>query len=162
MRLMEEFENTCREFPAFRAAVVEARDVAPDPGTRAQLDHLLNSLDKTYADFQKTFPAATEEVKKQFARAEAEAKQGQERLAKAKAALAEQQKAVAAAKAAAPAPTLEPPAAPPSLPQIAPIDLNVGLRLRDELLKRFAGRPNADTTFPDREIWEDWEGEGSN
>jgi hypothetical protein len=155
MGLLEAFQDACKEFPAFRAAVVKARDLAADAGTRQQLDHLLNSLDQSYAEFQETFPRAVDEVQGRFQQARETAAQTQQTLAQAKEEIAKQ-------KATAKTPPAEAASlpAPPPLPTMAPIDLAVGLRLRDELLKRFGGlRPRRDRSDEDREIWQDWEGE---
>lgn len=138
MGLMQDFEEACREFPAFRAAVVHARDLA-DAGTRPQIDHLLNSLDKYFADVQQTFPKAVAEVEQELTRSEEQARKVQADVVVMKETLAKHQAAAAAAAAAAPTPTVA--AAAPVLPTMAPLDLLGGLRARDELLKRF-GTPS--------------------
>ena len=125
----------------FRAAVAK-RDLASDAGTRQQLDHLLGSLDQGFADFKETFPKAVGDIQQQLDEAREKVKQTQQTLAGVKENLARQEAAAAAAAAAAPPaqPAVAIPA-PPPLPTMAPVNLQVGLRLRDELLKRFGSSP---------------------
>lgn len=150
MDLMQVFHQACGEFPEFRSQIAHARDVTPDPGIRAQLDQLLTTLDKSFADFKETFPRAADDVKQTLASAKAKADEASQMMA-----LAEQQRAEfdAAQKASTPS------AVPPALAKPPALDLIFAAQLRQELLERFTGwrkLPGEASQF-DHEIWEDWE-----
>jgi hypothetical protein len=154
MDLMKAFQDVCGDFPTFRSHIVAARELAQDPGVRAELDQAISRMDQSFAEFKQTFPKAVDEVKQTMASAEAKANEASQMLA-----AAEQQRAQAeeALKASAEA------AARPQAPAVVvpqPIDLKLVAQLRQELLERFAGwrkRPDGTGQVVDREIWEDWD-----
>lgn len=151
MDLMQAFHQACGEFPQFRSQVVHARDLTPDPGVRAQLDQLLASLDKNFADFKETFPRAADDVKQTLASAKSKADEASQMLAAAEQKRAEFNAAQKAAKASTA------PAHPPTMR--SSLDLIFAAQLREELLERFTGwrkDGGAEKRF-DHEIWEDWE-----
>jgi hypothetical protein len=153
MDLMQVFHQACGEFPQFRSQIVHARNVTPDPGIRAQLDQVLASLDKSFADFKQTFPRAADDVKQTLASADAKANEASQMLAAAKQKRAEFTAALKAEKASAAA------AEPPAVAKPSPLDLIFAAQLRQELLDRFTGwrKLAGEERRFDHEIWEDWE-----
>ena len=120
--------------------VVRARDLAGDAGTRQQIDHLLESLDRDFANVQQAFPKAVEHLQRQLNEATEGAKKTQGDLAKMEAELARHEAAAAASAARAPVPAVAA-AAIPALPIMLPLDLAGGLRVRDDLLRLFGAAP---------------------
>jgi hypothetical protein len=153
MDLMQVFHQACGEFPQFLAQIVHARDVTPDPGIRAQLDTMLASLDKSFADFKETFPRAAEEVKQTLASAKAKANEASQMLAAAEQKRSEFNAALKGRESSAAT------ADPPTVAKPSPLDLIFAAQLRQELLDRFTGwrKLSGEESRFDHEIWEDWE-----
>lgn len=157
MSLMHLFEKTSQEYPGFRALIAKARDMARDANTRDHLDHLLEQMDKAFAEVESTFPKASADIDATLARARRMNEEATRSLAASKEALlAAAQAAPAGADAAASV------LAEAAAPAADAIDPGLALRLREELLGRFADwAKRGEKTKVYREIWEDWEEPGA-
>lgn len=148
MDLLNEFNQLCRDFPEFRQLVAKAEATTTDEGMRRELQSIGSKMDENFAQFQKTFPKAMDDLKKRNAQTEQTIQRTQQMVNDA-------QTQAAAAQAALITPAL----AVPAVDGIA-VDPRLGPLLRGELLERF-GIPSPpssqgkDSTY--REIWEDWD-----
>jgi hypothetical protein len=121
-----------------------------DSESREVISSLLKVWEKNFGELQTAFPAAMNDIQSNISQVQNQQQGLKAQIVAAKAELAKAQQAQAAAAAAK--------KVAPKVPPLKPIDPNLGVSLRDELLERFGVAADATGEHPPEEIHEIWEG----
>ncbi len=122
-----------------------------DGESRNVVSSLLKIWDHHFGEMQTAYPAAMNDIQSNISQAESLNHATKSKLDATKAAIVKAKQAQAAAAAAK--------KAPPKVSPLKPLDPDLGVALRDELLKRFGVATDAPGEhLPDEfhEIWEGW------
>lgn len=125
-----------------------------DGDARDVISSLLKVWEKNFGDLQTAYPATMNDMQSNISKLQGQHTSLKSSIANAKAEVAKVAQAQAAAAAAAAATKK----APPKVPPLKPIDPDLGVSLRDELLERFGVAADAPEHQPEEihEIWEGW------
>jgi hypothetical protein len=147
MTLPANLDDLASALDAFCSNLLAARERTPDLAVRQQLAALTDSVRTAHGQFLEEYRRMDAALDKRLADTRRQAEDTLNRIREAQARL---QEAEAAARVEAPA------ASPP--PPEPPVDLELGGRLRDELLDHFGnGKPSRrDGPEEYKELWEDW------
>jgi hypothetical protein len=122
-----------------------------DGEAREVISSLLKVWEQNFGELQTVFPAAMNDIQSNIAQVQNQHREIRANIATTKSAVAKAQEAQTAAAAAK--------KAAPKTPALKPIDTELGIALRDELLERFgvaADMPSEQLPEAIHEIWEDW------
>ena len=121
-----------------------------DGESRNVVSSLLKIWDQHFVGLQSAYPAAMNDIQQNISAVESQNQATKSSIATAKEAVAKVQQAQAAAAAEK--------KGPPKIPPLKPINPDLGVSLRDELLERFGVATDATREHLPEEIHEIWEG----
>lgn len=121
-----------------------------DGESREVISSLLKVWEKNFGELQTAFPAAMNDIQSNISQVQNQQRGLKSQIDAAKVELAKAQQAQAAAAAAK--------KAAPKIPPLKPIDPDLGVSLRDELLERFGVAADATVEHLPEDIHEIWEG----
>ena len=147
--LPNDFASLCGQLQGFSGHVNGLLQNV-DGETREVVSSLLKVWEKNFGELQTALPAAINDIESKIAEVKSQNDGMKSTIAATKAEIEKTRQAQAAAAAAK--------KSAPKIPPLKPIDPELGVSLRDELLARFGVSPEANQEALPEEVHEIWEG----